>query len=147
MVHGTLMKTRWCDGESTMVRTWNNDCTIVKQRLYDGETTKARWWKRDDTMVKIRWYHMIKLRWHDDENAILLSCHRIIVISQSCNRVLIIVPSYHFNFTFVPLRIAVQGDKNVTYVYTEHRNRLTISWLVLNLAEISRLASHHVRRR
>ena len=157
---GTLMKTRWCDGENTMVRTWNNDCTMVKQRLYDGETTKARWWKRDGTMVKddvtmvkIRWYDMMKLRWHDDENAILfsLSCHRIIVISPSCHRVLIIVPSYHLNFTFVPLCIAVQGDKNVTYVQTEHRNRLilndTISWLVSHLAEISRLAKSRVSLR
>jgi hypothetical protein len=150
---GTLMKTRLCDGENTMVRTWNNDCTMVKQRLYDGETTKARWWKRDGTMVKddvtmvkIRWYDMMKLRWHDDENAIIfsLSCHRIIVISPSCHRVLFIIPSYHFNFTFVPLCIAVQGDTNVTNVQTEHRNRLilndTISWLVSHLAEISRVS-------
>jgi hypothetical protein len=142
----TLMKTQWCDGENTMVRTWNNDCTIMKQRLYDNKTTKTRWWKRDETvkkdhvtMVKIRWYDMTKLRWHDDENAILfsLSCHSIFVISPSCHRVLIIVPSQLHLFTIV-------RDKNVTYVQTEHGNRLilndTISCLASCLIGMSQLA-------
>jgi hypothetical protein len=148
---------RWYVDENAMMRWWKHNGTNVKQRLFDGETTKARWLKRDGTMVKddvtmvkIRWNDMMKLRWHDDENAILfsLSCHRIIVISPSCHRVLIIVPSHFHICTIVH---SCSGRQNVTYVQTEHRNRLilndTISWLVSHLAELSRLASHLVRRR
>jgi hypothetical protein len=107
---GDSAMARWHVDGNAMVRWWKHNGTNVKQRLYDGETQKARWWKRDGTMVKddvtmvkIRWYDMMKLRWHDDENAILfsLSCHRIIVILTLCHRVLIIVPSQFHLCTIV----------------------------------------------
>jgi hypothetical protein len=105
-----------------------------------GETTKTRWWKRGDTMVnddvtmvKVRCYDKMSLRSHDSENAILFS--------QTCHRVLIIVPS---QFHLCIIVHSFSGRQNVTYVQTEHRNRFilndTILWLDSHHAEILRLA-------
>jgi hypothetical protein len=136
-----------------MIQTWNNECTIVKQRWYDGENTMSRWWKYDGTMMK--------LRWHDDENAILFSplCHCISVISSLCYRCFIIVPSCFYHRTIVSSRFhhctivhSGSGRQNVLLMskrITEIGRYLneTISRLVSNLAGISRLVLHLVRRR
>jgi hypothetical protein len=119
---GAMVKTQRYDGEKAIVRLWNNEGSMIKTWWYYGEKAMLRWCKYDDTI----WWNcdcmMLKTQYF-----FTLSWHRIIVISPSCHRVFIIVPSYHLNFTFVPLCIAVQGDKNVTYVQTEHRNRLILN--------------------
>jgi hypothetical protein len=110
---GTMLKARWYDDEKAMIRWWKHNGTNMKQRLDDGETTMVRCWNKDVTMVKYDGT-ILKMWWHDYENAIVSSWfhHCAIVVSSS----------YHRTFTIVPSCIAVQGDKNVTYV-KEHRNR------------------------
>jgi hypothetical protein len=126
-----MVKQRRLDDENVMVLRWK---TMLRWWKYDGTI----WWNCDGMLMKTRYnfsYRVIAASW----------------FSPSFHCVLIIAPSYNLNFTFVPLCIAVQGDKNVTYVQTEHRNRLilndTISWLVSHLAEISRLAKSRVSLR
>jgi hypothetical protein len=89
---GTMVKARWYERETTIVRWWNNDGTMVKQQRHNDENMMVRRWKHAATIGGKYDGTMMKLRWHDDETAILLSpsCHRIIVISPSCHRCSII---------------------------------------------------------
>jgi hypothetical protein len=85
----------------------NENVTIVNTRYYDGANTMVRWWNCDDMMIKTRYYFD----------------HCVIASSWFHHRAIIVSSSYHCAFTFVPSCIAVQGDKNVTCVQTQHRNQ------------------------
>ena len=79
---GRMMKTRWYDGENTMVRWWKRDGTMVKTRWYDDENTMVRWWKRDGTMVKTRWYdgENTMVRWWKHDGTMMKSRWWIILM-------------------------------------------------------------------
>jgi hypothetical protein len=156
--------TRWYVDENAMVQWWKHNGTDVKQRLYDCETTIVRWRNNEGSMMKTWWYYGER-RCYDGENTMVRYDETAMAWWWKRDIIFSIVSSHHRNFTIMSwcfnhrtismnhrtIVHSCSGRQKCYLCQMEHRNRLilndTISWLVLQLAEISRLASHLVRRR
>ena len=118
---------RWRQCENARVRRRECDNTMTTVRQYDGENARTRWRECDDTMVTVRYYYrIVAIVLSHCRHRIVARCHRIIALSSTYSRTLVIVFSHsHHRF----LALSSSYYRIVAIVLS--RSRILALWILM----------------